>query len=124
MRVNIVCYEDIDIWIIGKFAKKLNAELSKKGIACSIKKVPDPEADINHHLIFTDYNGQKSTIDTMMITHADTFLKLDLLKKQLKVTRMGICMSKHTLVELVNVGLPSDRLCYINPAHDGVIKPR
>jgi len=124
MRVNIVCYEDTGLWIIGKFATKLNEELNKKGISSTISKKSSLDADINHHLIFADYDLKKSTIDTLMITHVDTLFKLDLLRKQLKLADMGICMSKSTLSELVNADLPSDRLCYINPAQDGIIKPR
>jgi hypothetical protein len=51
MKVNIVCYEDIDLWILGKFAKKLDEELTKKSIDTSISKHADPQADINHHII-------------------------------------------------------------------------
>ncbi len=124
MKVNIVCYEDVNAWILGKFARKLQDELVKKSIQVAISKHTDPEADINHHIIYVDYDGVKSTIDTIMITHIDTLQKLNMLKKQLKSAEMGICMSRKTMQMLVNAGLPAEKLCYINPAHDGVIKPR
>lgn len=124
MKVNIVCYEDVDAWILGKFARKLQDELVKKNIPATISKHSDPEADINHHIIYINYDGIKSTIDTIMITHIDTLQKLNMLKKQLENAQMGICMSRQTMEMLVNAGLPAEKLCYVNPAHDGAIKPR
>lgn len=37
---------------------------------------------------------------------------------------MGICMSKDTMETLTAYGLPRNKLCYINPGHDKVIKPK
>ena len=39
------------------------------GVAASISKQPDPLADINHHIIYYDYDGRKTTTDTVMVTH-------------------------------------------------------
>jgi hypothetical protein len=124
MRVRIVCYEDPHLWILGKFALKLNEELKKLSIESDIAKVPDPTADINHHIIFFPYDGKKNSIDTLMITHIDSFYKLNLIKKQLEVAKAGICMSLDTMQKLVAKGIPQNKLYYINPAHDGIIKPR
>jgi glycosyltransferase involved in cell wall biosynthesis len=124
MKVRIVCYEDVDAWILGKFAKKLNEELSKLGIKTDIAKVPDPTADINHHIIYFTYDGKVNSVDTLMITHIDSSYKLNLLKKQLESAKLGICMSLDTMQKLVAAGIPQNRLYYINPAHDGIIKPR
>lgn len=124
MKVRIVCYEDVDAWILGKFAKKLSEELNKLGVSADIAKTPNPEADINHHIIYWDYDGNQSSVDTVMITHIDTIPKVLQLKRQLKVAEMGICMSSSTVKQLQMAGLPLDRLCYILPAHDGVIVPK
>lgn len=124
MRVRIVCYEDVNAWILGKFARKLNEELTKLGINSDIAKESDPKADINHHIIYSDYNGKPSSNDTLMITHIDTLQKLNLIKKQLTVARVGICMSNETMQKLVSVGIPKEKLFYIDPAQDGKIKPR
>ena len=124
MRVRLVCYEDLDLWILGKFARKLNEELRALSIDSDIAKVPDPDADINHHIIYWYYDGVKSSIDTVMITHIDTFDKLKQLKGQLEATEMGICMSRQTMDQLSASGVPRDRLCFINPAHDNLIRPR
>jgi len=124
MKVRIVCYEDVNSWILGKFALKMEENLSKMGIPVDIAKVPDPTADINHHIIYYDYNCQKNSIDTLMITHIDDIEKLDLLKKQLLVAAAGICMSAETMHSLAKMGIDESKLCYINPAHDGIIPIR
>ncbi len=124
MRVRIVCYENVNAWILGKFALKLNECLSSIGIQADIDKQSDPTADINHHIIYYYYDGQVSTNDTLMITHIDNLEKLHRLKKQLVNAKMGICMSRETMDKLKNCGIPRNKLSYINPAHDGVIIPR
>jgi len=124
MRVRIVCYEDVDKWILGKFALKLTEELDRLSVKVEIEKTPDKGADINHHIIFCDYDGRKSSIDTVMITHVDTFYKTNLLKRQLKSAELGICMSSSTMNQLACLGVPRKKLCYVSPAHDGLIKPR
>ena len=124
MRVRIVCYEDVNTWILGKFAKKLNEELKKLSVDSDIAKIPDPNADINHHIIYYHYQPQEKCVDTLMVTHIDSIQKLNRLKKQLRSAKMGICMSKETVKNLIKAGIPNDKLCYINPAQDEVIKPR
>src|ERR1035437_1951593 len=126
MRVRIVCYEDVHQWIIGKFALRMQEYLLKMNIEVDIEKTPDPNADINHHIIYGSYEvKEKSTaIDTLMITHIDDIAKLKRLKNQMQYAELGICMSRETMINLTNLGIPRNKLCYINPAHDGVIKPR
>ena len=41
MRVRIVCYEDVDSWILGKFALKMREELAHLSVLCDIAKTPD-----------------------------------------------------------------------------------
>ena len=124
MRVRIVCYEDVDVWILGKFALKLNKHLAELGIESDIAKIPDPKVDINHHIIYYDYDGKQNSIDTVMITHIDTNHKANLLRKQLVNASMGICMSNETMETLWSFGIPRHKLSYVNPAHDGIIIPR
>lgn len=125
MKVRIVSYEDVNAWILGKFARKLNDELKKLGIDSDISKSPDDSADINHHIIYINYEELKSVgVDTIMITHIDDIRKLNQLKKQLLVAKMGICMSRSTMMELANAGIPSEKLAFVNPAHDEVILPK
>jgi hypothetical protein len=120
MRVRIVSYEDINAWILGKFARKLNEELIKLGVDSDIAKTPDPTADINHHIIYIGYDQSKgNNKDTLMVTHIDDIRKLNQLKKQIQVARVGICMSKALMEQLIIGGIPADKLSFINPAHDG-----
>jgi hypothetical protein len=123
MRVRIVSYEEVHAWILGKFALKLNEELIKLGIDSDIGNSSDPHADINHHIIYLGYDhsvGSKK--DTLMITHIDDIRKLTRLKSQLEVAAAGICMSRSLMDQLILGGISPDKLCYINPAHDSVIK--
>lgn len=122
MRVRIVSYEDVNAWILGKFARKLNEELIKLGVDSDISNVRDPEADFNHHIIYLGLDPAScSQKDTLMITHIDDYRKLNLLKKQLQAVSLGICMSFPLMNELIRGGISKEKLCYINPAHDGVI---
>ena len=124
MKVRIVCYEDVHSWIIGKFALKMEEHLLELGHEVSIAKTADDEADINHHLIYRGYSMESTGIQTLMITHVDSTKKINLVKKQLTVADMGICMSAETVNMLANLGVPREKLSYVNPAHDGIIKPR
>ncbi len=124
MKIRIVCYEDVNRWIIGKFALKMQALLLEWGHEVDIADEIDPTADINHHLIYLGYKYQKGGIQTLMVTHVDSHKKMHLLKKQLEVAEMGICMSRETLASMTNLGVPREQLSYVNPAQDGVIKPR
>jgi hypothetical protein len=124
MRVRLVCYEDVHKWILGKFALKLEEHLTKQGIKIDIDRKPDVTADVNHHIFYGGYGSVVSSLDTLMITHIDSIRKIAQLKNQLKSAKMGICMSNETMVNLTKLGIPPSKLCYVNPAHDGIIKPR
>lgn len=121
-KVRLVCASEG--WILRKFAVKMQEELNKRGIEADIGKCVDVTADINHHIAHHEYEPLRDCNDTLMITHIDSVNKLNLLKHQLRTARMGICMSRDTMLRLVSMGIPREKLCYINPAQDGVIKPR
>jgi hypothetical protein len=124
MRVRIICYEDVNEWILGKFALRMREDLIKLGVDVDIAKVADSTADINHHIIYEQFNGVTSNNDTLMITHIDSSNKLNHLKKVIDNVSYGICMSKDTMTMLSSMGVSKDRLCYINPAQDGDFIPR
>lgn len=125
MKVRIVCYEGSQKWILGKFANKMNEHLLKMGVDCEIGREPSDDVDVNHHLIFLNYKGiRHSKVETMMITHVDSTMKLSRLIAQEDAYDVGICMSKETMEQLIKGGVRSSKLDYILPAHDGVIKPR
>jgi hypothetical protein len=114
----------VNAWILGKIALRLCENLKSLGVRADISKKPDPAADINHHIIYFDYDGRRTTTDTVMITHIDKEEKVRKVRGQLVNAEMGVCMSLDTVRQLAAAGLPRDRLCYINLAHDGVMKPR
>lgn len=121
-KVHIVCA--CEGWILQKFAVKMQEELNKRGIEADIGKCVDFTADINHHIAYHEYEPLRDCHDTLMITHIDSVNKINLLKHQLQVAKMGICMSRETMERLAVYGVPREKLCYINPAQDGVIKPK
>lgn len=122
MKVRIVCYNDGHQWILDKFALRLQENLKKFGIDVDIDNIPDTKADINHHINYYGYNGKNNSIDTLMVTHIDNIEKLELLKKQTEVASLAICMSSETMGWLAQMGIDKNKLCYINPAHDHLVK--
>jgi hypothetical protein len=122
MKVRIVSRADIDGWILGKFARKLQSELTAIGVEADIAGVPDNEADINHYMIYYAYDtANKRPMDSIMITHIDKVEKLDEIKIKMQSAGLGICMSAETMKLLVDSGIEHSRLAYVNPAHDSVI---
>ncbi len=123
-RVHIVCLEANKSWILGKFANKLAENLTKLGINCDISETRDETADINHHIAYMNVKEVLNSATTVMVTHVDSQFKTDIIKHQVKQGAMEICMSKETMTNLARDGVKRANLCYINPAHDGVIKPK
>jgi len=124
MNVRLVCYETAGEWIISKFASRLNDELRGLGVNSEIGSSPDPRAEVNHHLLYLGYDGRETSMNTLMVTHIDTVYKMRTLRNQLAHAEMGICMSRHTMSKLAAAGFPQHKLCYVHPAHDGMIRPR
>lgn len=125
LKIRIVYINDS--WIFGKFAEKLQKELLKLGQDVDISDEENPEADINHYIsygrIYKIYSSS-STVRTAMITHIDCELKRDMIDFQAQNDVMGICMSADTMNKLALWGVPRNKLCYVNPAQDGEIKPK
>jgi len=124
MKIHLVNYEQA--WndgILSKFARRMYDELEKiKGVEVSIGNVPDPEADIVHHINYASYR-HSSTINTLMVTHIDTPSKKENLLKGMETADMGICMSS-SLPDILTkeLRIPKEKLSYVLPAHD--CKPR
>ena len=121
MKINVIYYEGG--WILYKFAKCVYDELIKLGYDATISKDFDPKADINHYFVpnFAEPINDKTTF---MITHVDTARKVEQIKIQTQKGGIGICMSLETKNKLVSYGIDPSKLCYINPAQDGQIKPK
>jgi glycosyltransferase involved in cell wall biosynthesis len=128
LRVHMVCGEDPDSWILGKFAKNLVAGVEKLGIVVTLGDAPDPNAHINHYVIFLHYPFQSPSEGkgktTLMVTHVDDFQRLGQLKQGLESADLAICMSRQTVAQLAASGLPGEKLTFVPPAHDGIITPR
>ncbi len=120
MRIHLVCNEDS--WILRKFAIRMSDCLAKTDIDYSISDQSRDDVDLNHHIQFATFKAHFN--DTLMISHVDCGRLLAHLKTQLRTARLGICMSRETMETLVKWGVEREKLCYINPAHDGIIKPR
>jgi hypothetical protein len=124
MKINIVNYELDNPWILSKIANNLAKNLIKLGHETIISKSPIENADIFHHITHHSYKFSGNNIDTVMITHVDNYSKLSKIKKDIETAKVGICMSKATMAELISLGLSQDRLCFAHMAHDGLAKPR
>ena len=59
-----------------------------------------------------------------MVTHIDTEQKLVQLKQQLGDANMGICMSADTVNKLAMLGIPRNKLCFVNPPPSDHVEPR
>jgi len=126
VKIRIVTSKEAHSGILGKFALKLQEHIAILGHKVDIGYEPDDQADINHYILYLIYDlANHTSIDSLLITHVDRPSKLKLLKTQLKGdTRLGICMSRETMNLLLENGIPKNKLCYINPAHDSKITPK
>lgn len=121
-RIRIICEDNG--WILQKFAIKMKEELDSQGYDCTIADTVDPTAEINHHVFYGSCEPILPLNETFMITHIDSYNKVEMLRHQLKTAKMGICMSRETMERLAAYGIPREKLCYINPAQDGAIVPK
>lgn len=120
--IHIVNYESsFNNGILTKFAERMKSHLGMLGYTTvTISDKPNPKADINHHINYLPYKHNKKYkgVDTLMVTH---FLgvqsKLEALKSGLE-TANGVCMSSQMKQELIEAGMPEEKLSVILPAHD------
>lgn len=124
MKVRIVCYEDVNAWILGKFALKMQEILINNGIEAEISDEVSDEVDINHHIIYEQFTKKSNKIDTLMVTHIDSLPKLTKLYKAQNEYELAICMSRDTMGRLQQFGVAKDKLCFVNPAHDNDFVPQ
>lgn len=128
MKINIISPDAKSGWIIYKFGKSVYDQLIELGYEATLSDSFDPSADINHYFAPNNVGySRMSKVDnhsTFMITHVDTALKLDQIKDLTSKGAIGVCMSRETRDKLVASGVKRNRLCYINPAQDGQIKPK
>lgn len=123
LKVRLISYDKMG-WILTKFAQKLEQYLIEMGVDVEIGSCPDPTADINHHIPNHPFEPIAAYNDTLMIAHVDCMDALEQIKFQLQTAKMGICMSRETMEMLAEYGVPREKLCYVNPGQDAVIKPK
>lgn len=119
MKVNIVNYEE-GLQIVGiltKYSYAMQRELAQLGVDCSVASLPDPKADINHHVNYLPYR-HVPTVNTLMITHftQGTMVKLNFIKSAMETADRGICFSSTMVDFLAREGIP--KLDFVLPAHD------
>jgi hypothetical protein len=124
IRVRIILPTESRSWILGKFADRLIEYLPGWGIVADIGEEPSPKVDINHWGIYHVCKGDKRTPGTCLITHVDSFKRVQMVKTALKTADIGICLSSDTEKMLINKGISASQLCYITPGSDLEIKPR
>jgi hypothetical protein len=93
-------------------------------IDSSISDQPDFDADVNHHVYYLPFQGKKTKLDTLLVTHIDMEDKLKILLGQLKVADGAVFFSEQTKILLETAGAPPQKLTVINPPQDEVIRPR
>lgn len=113
-----------DGWIIQKFGQCVYRELKLLGEDVSISAQFAPEADINHYFIEEYCPQVVPNRTTFFVTHVDTVAKLERVRDVTNQGAIGVCMSKHTMNDMISSGVRRDRICYIHPAQDGMLKPK
>jgi hypothetical protein len=112
-------------WIIEKIFRRLAENLPAWGVEAEITEHPSADADVNHFMYLdVDASLPSHGVNTLYITHIDRPAKMHILKKNLRNAGAGVCMSRMTVDELARAGVERAKLCYVTPAHDGVLKPR
>lgn len=113
-------------WIMGKIAIRLVFHFNNHKVEADIALLPTAEVDLNHFFIYIDYDikSEIPTKSTPSVTHIDSLKKLLVLKMNLKRVDRGICISRMSVEELASQGIDRRRLCCINLAHDGLLRPR
>lgn len=83
MKINIVLPLK-DNWIFEDIAKKLKKNLENKLLKVKISSFPLKNFDVYHHISYLNCNYKtlfKEKVNTAMITHIDTFNKLNIILK-------------------------------------------
>jgi len=111
-------------WILEKFAARLVENLPNWNIKADVSDRPSAAVDVNHWMLYLHFKGEQVLHSTISITHIDHPKKLWELKASLDIVDAGICLSRMTVEDLVRQGIERKKLCYITPAHDGLVSPR
>ena len=125
MKVNIVLNQANKSWILEKISYKLSEEIKALGHQSVVSDSLVEDCDVVHHMSWAFANHVSKKPSTMFITHLDDAFKLQQVKSTLShYVRAGICMSSDTMNQLLVSGCKQESLCFIGPAHDGLVTPR
>ena len=125
MKINLLLNPANRSWIIQKIAENLAEHLQPLDVQVNITEAVDESADLVHHMSWAFANINTRQPSTMFITHLDDIYKLNQVRSTLASdVGVGICMSSDTVRQLVDHGTPAGSLCFISPAHDGLISRR
>ena len=125
MKCNIILHKEHRKGIIGKMADRLAACSRELGVDAVITDAPSAEVDVNHYMDFLAVNPiLPSTKNSVFITHADDAGMVFQTLQMLRYVDAGICMSRMTVKFFLEQGADESKLCYVLPAHDGMVKPR
>ena len=125
MNVNLLLNAANRSWILQKIAENLAEHLRPLNVQASITDTMDESADLVHHMSWAFANIKTRRPSTMFITHLDDIYKLNQVRATLASdVSVGICMSSDTMRQLVDHGAAAKSLCFISPAHDGLIARR
>ena len=120
MKINLVIRDDWG-WVLKKIAIRLKTSLEELGNTVTIGNTRSNSVDINHFLFNTFVPNEKIHGSSLLLTHIDSVYKAnhiaDILKNYIDV---GICMSNSHLEELVEFGIPREKLTFCLPAVDKI----
>jgi hypothetical protein len=127
LKIHIVNYEEgrVQNGILTKYARAMERELQDLDYDVTVSNIPNPSADVNHHINYISAQDCP-TKNTTMVTHftSDMFKLKDKLDKMRRflINGTGICFSQHIKDYLVRKGMPENKLEVVLPAHDGMIR--
>lgn len=124
-RVALILQPYNKTWILEKIAHRLQEHLKGFDFTAEMSDRPLRDVDVNHHMSWAFANLPSNVPSTMFITHLDNIYKIKQVKSELKhYVDMGICISSDTVQQLKNFGIRSEALCFIPPAHDGLVSQK
>lgn len=105
-------------WILEKFAERLVTNLASCGVTAEISDRPDPNAAINHWMVYTNGPDARVGASTMLVTHADRIRQMRLLIDKLRHVDVGVCLSSDMVRQLRELDVPASKLAYVVPGTD------
>ena len=120
MKIHLVIRDDWG-WVLRKIAIRLRDGLEELGNTVTIGNTRSHSAEINHFLFNTFVPNERIHGSTLFITHIDSISKANAIATILmNYVDVGICVSNSHLEELVEFGIPRERLTYCLPAVDRI----